>query len=763
MMRRKATPRTLHPEPVAARNSVLELILLGLCLGIVALRCTVTESPISRLSTLSTNVHDLAYSLTLSMLLLTAAGIWGIRLVWGKAWTVKTYLRGGVSLFVLGGLISAWFASDTRSAISDLLVHVAPMAMAWLLIQCLNTPAKIRLTLAVIAAVGLLNAYESYCQFTATNQDTIEQYEQNPTQFLDSLGVTPDTFEHFLLEHRLYSKGVRSFFTTRNSNGSFLLMAVLAALALTVEGVVQYRNKHNTLAYPIAALLAALINVNALILTKSKGAIGGLAMACLGLTLILVFGGFIKAHAKVIVTVCILGVMGIAGVLVCYGRTHDTLPGGNSLLVRWQYWQATARMITHHPWVGVGPGNFSQAYHQFKPAASPESVADPHNWILSLWSQYGPLGLMGFCLALTAPLTVVARWTQRAQSPERHDTDAFNKKLYWGMTCVVCALLILVKPMLGAIIQDPVPLILLTCLVHALMLCAGMLILTNSSAGQGTDADHCTLHWAAPVLGCGVCGVLIANLIDFALFEPGVLTCFWVMIACLVGTYHVYARPSHRPEPAPLPMRRRMTGAIVVVLLICATVAYGPILASTASIHTANQAWAKHHTDQAHQALNQAARQDWLSDTALYQNGRMYLQAHDPSSDRSEARLHRARACFEQAILRNPGAYRNHEKLADVCTLVDPNTAVEPAQQASRLYPGNARLLVKLAMLYDQLGQTDLALEAFQAALDIEDQFQNQFRIMYPDEPVIHRLGRAYLDAALAGLERLGEGRKVRR
>jgi hypothetical protein len=355
---------------------------------------------------------------------------------------------------------------------------------------------------------------------------------------------------------------------------------------------------------------------------------------------------------------------------------------------------------------------------------------------------------------------VVARWADRAPDPERHDTDTFNKRLYWGMTLAVCTLLLLVKPMLGLIIQDPIPLILLTCLVHTLMLCTGMLVLLHSSAGQDTDAGHCTLHWTVPVLTLGVIGVLIANLIDFALFEPGVLTCFWVMIACLVATYQVYRGPDLQPRPVPCARPRSMTAGIVAVLLLCAALAYGPIMLSTASIHAANQAWADHDTEQAHQALDLAARQDWLSDTALYQNGRMYLQEYNQSSNRPETLLHRARTCFEQAILRNPGAYRNHERLADVCTLMDPNEAIEPAQQASELYPGNARLRVKLAMLYDELGQTDQALEAYQVALDIENQFQDQFKIMYPDETVIHRLEKSYLDAALAGLE---EGKKVRR
>jgi O-antigen ligase len=754
MTPRSATSKPLKTGQAKSHETVLSTILLGLCLGILALRCTVTESPASRLSTLATNLHDLAYSLTLSMLLLFAAGLWAIRVLHGKARTCKTTLEWGISLFVTGGLLSTCFASDKRAAVSDMLVQVAPMAMAWLLIQLLNTPAKIRLTLALIAVLGLLSAFESYSQFSTVNQETIEAYEQNPAQFLEPLGLTQGTFEHFLFEHRLYSQGVRSFFTTRNSNGSFLLMAVLAALALAVEGAVQYREKHNTLAYPVAALLVALINLNALLLTKSKGALGGLALACLGIALVFLVGPFLKRHARAVFLICILGVILATGSLIQYGRTHDTLPGGNSLLVRWQYWQATVHMIAQHPWLGVGPGNFAHRYYQYKAAASPESVADPHNIILSLMSQYGPLGLMGFILTVAWPLVTVIQWHKRAASPEMNITDALNKRLYWGMTFVVCTLLLLVKPMMGMIIQDTLPVILLTCLVHTLMLCMGMLVLLSTSTGKDTESSHCTLHWAVPVLVCCILGILAANMIDFALFEPGVLSSFWVMIACTVATYNVYGLADPQPWPAPSQNRKAVTGMIAATLLVGMAVGYIPVLISTFSIYRANQAWTLNRMDQAHQALDQGARLDWLSDTAYYQNGRMYLDEYEQSSGKSRGVLDKARTCFEKAIQRNPASYRNYERLTDVCVLIDPNTAIQAAQQAVQRYPGCARLRVKLATVYDRLGQTDQALEAYQAALDIEDQFQQQFKTMYPDNPVIHRLDREYLDKAM---ERVGQ------
>lgn len=755
MIRRRSHAKPPKTDQAASTQAVFDWVLPGLCLGILALRLTVTESPTSRLSTLSTNLHDLAYSLTLSMLLLTCAAIWAIRALHGRTRTCRTFMELGISLFVLGGLISICFASDRRAAISDLLVQTAPMAMAWLLIQWLNTSAKIRLVLALIAVLGLVSAYESYTQFSTANQDTIDQYERNPEQFLDSLGVSPGTFEHFLFEHRLYSKGVSSFFTTRNSNGCFLLMAVLAALALTVEGAVQYRQRRNSLIYAVVGLLVTLVNLNALFLTRSKGALGAIILACLGLGLTLAFGRFLRAHARIIVTICLLGGV-LAGAAIIYSaNTQDDLPGGNSFLVRRQYWQATLGIVAQHPLTGAGPGNFAQAYHRFKPAASPESVADPHNWVLSLLSQYGPLGLIGFVLAVAWPLTVVTGWAKRTDSPRLHDTEDFNKRLYLRMTLAVCVLLLVVKPLLGMIIQDPLALIVLTSLVQVVMIIAGLLVLLNASTGQDTESQHCAVHWIVPIMIWAVIAVLCANLIDFALFEPGVLTCFWAIVACLMATYRLYENQDERVEAVPTPTRWPKTWAIVAILMICGLVGYGPVLISTIQIGAASQAWASNDPVRAHETLDRASGVDWLSDTACYQNGRMYLSDYEKSPEKRTELLHRAKACFELAIRRNGETYRNHERLADACTGLDPNTALAPALRAVELYPGNARLRVKLGQLYEQLGRQDQAGEAFRAALDIEEAFQQQFKIMYPDKPLIHRLEKAYMDAATAGLRRL--------
>ena len=54
-----------------------------------------------------------------------------------------------------------------------------------------------------------------------------------------------------------------------------------------------------------------------------------------------------------------------------------------------QYWQSSLRMIADHPWLGCGPGNFQDAYTQYKLPEASEEIADPHNFLLEIWATAG--------------------------------------------------------------------------------------------------------------------------------------------------------------------------------------------------------------------------------------------------------------------------------------------------------------------------------------------------------------------------------------
>ena len=113
---------------------------------------------------------------------------------------------------------------------------------------------------------------------------------------------------------------------------------------------------------------------------------------------------WLKTYKKTILLIFLLLLIGGGWLVISYGLKHNRLPGGSGMLVRWQYWHSSAKMYADHPLTGVGPGNFAYFYQHYKPAEALESVADPHNFLLSVLTQYGPLGLIGFLAMIFIPL-----------------------------------------------------------------------------------------------------------------------------------------------------------------------------------------------------------------------------------------------------------------------------------------------------------------------------------------------------------------------
>ena len=209
----------------------MALALLGLCLSLLALRTTYTEAPVPQSLALPGNVDDAVYSLTVSGLLIFALVF---RLLWpvrcGRAVYRVTGIEIGLVFFLLAAAVSTFGASDKRQAINHAVMLAAPVCAAVLLVQVLDGAAKVRAVLLIVAALGVVSAYQCAEQFLMSNAITIEQYEKSPEMLLGPLGIEPGTFQHFLFEHRLYSQGIRGFFTTGNSAASFAMFAAFAGL-----------------------------------------------------------------------------------------------------------------------------------------------------------------------------------------------------------------------------------------------------------------------------------------------------------------------------------------------------------------------------------------------------------------------------------------------------------------------------------------------------------------------------------------------------
>jgi O-antigen ligase len=759
---------------------ILEYILLALCLCVIALRTTFTESPNAQSANQPTYLSDIVYSLSISAVLFLSFASWFVWNYCSKKFYYRfTAMEIGLCLFTFAAITAGLAASNKRAAVTDFAMLIAPLSMAVLLVQILDSKAKIKLVLTVIAALGVVSAYQCSSQLLAGNKQLIKFYEEHPDEVLTQQNITPNTLEHWQFKHRLYSKDISGFFTTSNSAGSFALLASFAGIALFIEKFKNRKPKSSGRQLIICGFGVAAI-IFGLVITRSKGAIAASLVAAAMLIAYLCLGNWLKNHKKIILITCLL--LGLTGgcVVVWYGLTHGRLPpSGNSMLVRWQYWHASARMFADHPRTGVGPGNFARFYFHYKPASAMEEVADPHNFLLSILTRYGPLGLVGFLAMIFIPLWKVIFSRPVLPTTKAHQPEPNFRKLAIPFLIVISASLLFIRPMLMPIetggdidvtigvMTYVLVMIYVIFVLYVAPVAAFVVGLWLLTPNQDKDKDG-GLRYTCAALFCAVCGLLIHNLIDFAIFEPGVFTTFWAIVACLIALdFHQKSRPPFVLKPTPL-ARIVMATVGLVLIWACFNYALIPVAKSTAKIRRANQAILYGQFQQAHQLLAAAAEDDRLSPAAPSLNAGLYLHHYQITGRKEKELLGGAEDSLLEAINRDSADFKNFEQLTQVYTLLAEtstgqektdwlNKAFDSARDAKERYPGCGRLRIKLAKIAEQLGKTDSAITQYKKAIDIENDFRRQFRLMYSGEEIFSRLGEEKYNLAKQKIKQLSK------
>jgi O-antigen ligase len=675
-----------------AGRRMFERFLLAGFLAVLALRCIAGESPSPQTVSISISPTGPLISLIFSAVLLALFVGWLLYSAFTRRFIYRlTLMEVGLVLFAAACLVSTFAASNKRAAVTDSVTLLIPILTAILLVQILDSRARIRLFLFAAVFLGVLAAGLCILHFAWVNQEVIARYENNPNAVLGQLGITPGSFQQMLFEHSLYSKDVRGFFTTGNSAAAFLSLALFSAAALLISGFSDLRTRAiRNLAFILVSICAAVI-LTALLLTRSKGAILSLALAAIMLLSYVLFAGWLKAHRKPTLALVVLFAVGVTAAVVSYGLAHNRLPGGNSMLVRWQYWRTSVEMYLDHPLTGVGPGNFAQYYTHYKLAGALETVSDPHNFVLTLLTQYGPLGLVGFLAALGGPL-------------------------------------------LAIIFTPPAPV-------------------------QQRPSLFPRQHVMSAALFCGIIAVGIHNLVDFAIFEPAIYTLFWTILAVLIA---LNLRIS---QPCVLNISPGTGAALILFGLVPAFLfaqfALIPVFRS--GLKTARAA-----SDTAARPvlLEQAARVDRLDPRPLSLEGKYYMQVYLDTPAHPPELLHKAADALNASIARDPADFKNYENLADVyarlafSSATGENTdwlnkALTASQHAAALYPGCARIRLQSGQFAEDLGKNEMAACEYARAMEIEDAYREQYRMMYPGREMFSRLGEENYQLAKQRLDAL--------
>jgi hypothetical protein len=227
-----------------------------------------------------------------------------------------------------------------------------------------------------------------------------------------SLNVPTDESSRMLFERRLQSSEPIGLFALANTLAGVLACAAVVWLGVLVESGPRASRWQSA----IGGLLGLLI-LYCLLLTKSRTAFVGLLS---GLAVWGAGAGLRRSTARRRRRWILAGGLLVVGLIVAAVASGGldrfvVSESAKSLRYRFEYWQATWRMLAdgpRHCLFGVGAGNFRQNYLPFKLAQSSEEIADPHNMVLDVWANGGMIalaGLAGICAAGLRPLWRSAR------------------------------------------------------------------------------------------------------------------------------------------------------------------------------------------------------------------------------------------------------------------------------------------------------------------------------------------------------------------
>ncbi len=747
----------------------LENTLLCIVLGLIVLRATVIEAPhIDQFQTrlfLSSEI----VSLLVSSILLACIGLWFLVSVLRShlRWR-KTGFGIAVGIFIFAGILSACFASDKRSGVTDVVTLATPIFAGLLLVQLLTSAVKIRLALLLIMAVGVAATVQCVDQRTESNETLVEDYQADQMTHLAKMGIEPDSMQHWMYEHRLYSKDIRGFLMTSNSAASFFLLAVFAGLGLCLQAVGKKMSQEAIAALVCYGLVFGIV-LFGLFLTQSKGGIGALALG-LGLFVVLcVFGKAIWKRRRLFGVLLVLLIVLATGMVIAYGFEHGRLPGGNSMLVRWQYWQGAAAMICDHIATGVGGGNFPDFYTHYKIPAASETVQNPHNWVLSLLSQYGPLGLIAFLAAILLPLRkVCGRFYGNSHLPGG-SSNPDRSNIWIGLLAASAVSLLFVRPLLvdAEFLYQRVDVrsaaYMVLYLIPAGVFILAFILLRAASLGDkplGGCNDRLGI-----ALACGLVAVLVHNLIDFAIFEPGIFGVFWLFVAILVAQMHNQTDISDNITALNAPKRLGAVAGLVIFGLVYLSVVLLPPI-------RAERYFKRAMGDDVRriELIETAIAADRLSSKTAYKSASMFKQTYQQQRINKDGRfLDRGLEFAHIAAARNPADFKPWRLLAKIELLLAEQAegnqkqkylkmAFDDIEQAVLRYPGSGKLHYDLATVAEQLSRNDTALTHYLTAVEIEDAYRAQFRIMYPErKTVISRLGNENYTQAKFKIKQLNE------
>jgi hypothetical protein len=393
-----------------------------------------------------------------------------------------------------------------------------------------------------------------------------------------------------------------------------------------------------------------------------------------------------------------------------------------SLQFRLEYWTATGRVIRESPVLGVGPGNFRQAYLAHKLPGSSEEVLDPHNLLLDVWANGGVLALAGLLWLIA--LSVRALWRRdrcerTGEAVRREDQAAAPpaRSIVWDVAVGGGALLVAA---FVSLMNGSGFLLELWWLVAGW--CAASLLWPTR------------MRLTTPITAAASCALVVHLMGAGGIAMPAILQTLILLSACLAAPAASGVVEPPRAQwsalPPPLPWRPMLGAALCLSLAVaCAFTATLPVSAARTQVAVAQSILAEGgRPEEAIRTLQSAAEADPLSAAAWQELALAYASAWRRHARGDEQTFERAVQAQQEAIHLDPRRAGGWQMLGDLWwlryELLADATSAEQARaayaQAAERYPHLATLQGKLAQAARASGESTLAQQSAQRALELE-------------------------------------------
>jgi O-antigen ligase len=679
--------------------------------------------------------------LPMVMLWIALAVVWLLGTIARRSWALRfgwpdAAVAVLVGLYALSGLWAVFHGSP-RPAINMLWEWVGFGLAFFMARQLMAGPQETRAVMAVMVALAVALAGYGFYQYFREMPATRAEYRLNPDQALRNAGLwyAPGSRERGLFEQRLASPEPPATFALTNSLAAFLAPWLIVTLGIawrrsfltppvfqvagndtsptreqgpqqgpsltlraSVDRLVSNRQRYVALALavPIAACLA---------LTRSRSS---LIAAGVGLVLLYLANRSSIRRIGWRLPAAVGGAVLLAAVIaasVLWG-SRVLLPASKSLGYRLQYWQSSLAMIADHPWLGVGPGQFQNAYTAYMLPTASEEVVDPHNFLIEVWATAGTPALLALLALLVAFGRTIIR-SERSEiacgagvSPARAAGTAAPQERGVNLAGQDdCPRLVYLGAVCGFLLAFPLGLI-SGAVPHYVVLWLGLPL-----AAAAMALLHCwviagPLSPRLPAIGASV---LLVNLLAAGgIAEAGVAGTLWLVLAVGLNVAGCGERLTRKPVGLVL---------LVVACLLgvaCYQTAYAPVLESEAEIRKASREQMAPLERQDHllaaATADRFSAQPWKDLAALA----MFRWQQDPS----DAEYERYETYRQEAARLNPNSAPMWMQFGDdelAAYEKQPRQdrlkmAIRSYRRAVELYPNSATGRAKLALAYQTAG-----------------------------------------------------------